>query len=60
MSEHVERYKELAERYLDMETKRSTADEAALLLELDALWWQMSHEEREIIEEWNTTERGKE
>lgn len=60
MSEHVERYKELAERYLDVQTPRSQADEAALLAELDTLWWQMSLEERELIEEWNLTERGKE
>lgn len=60
MSEHTERYKELALRYLDVMTPRAQADEAALLQELDTLWWQMSFEEREIIEEWNTTERGKE
>jgi hypothetical protein len=58
MTEHVERYKELALRYLDVNVKRSQADEVALLGELDALWWQMSYEEREVIEEWNRTERG--
>ena len=60
MSELIERYKELALRYLDVTVPRAQADEAALLQELDTLWWQMSYEEREIIEEWNTTERGKE
>jgi hypothetical protein len=58
MSEHVERYKGLALRYLDVETKRSEADELALLDDLDKLWWQMSLEEREVIEDWNRTERG--
>jgi len=58
MSDHVTRYKELALRYLDVETPRESGDEAALLAELDALWWQMSFEEREIIEEWNGTDRG--
>lgn len=58
MSEHVERYKELALRYLDVEAKRSQADEMALLHELDALWWQMTLEEHQEIEEWNNAERG--
>jgi hypothetical protein len=58
MSDHVERYKELALRYLDVETPREPGDEAALLVELDTLWWQMSFEEREDIEEWNRTARG--
>lgn len=58
MSEHVERYKELALRYLDVEAKRSQADEMALLQELDTLWWQMTLEEHAEIEEWNNAERG--
>lgn len=60
MSDHVERYKELALRYLDVTLPRSPADEMALLSELDTLWWQMTLEERELIELWNDTERGKE
>lgn len=58
MTDHVERYKELALRYLDVEAKRSQADEMALLSELDTLWWQMTLEEHEAIEDWNRTERG--
>lgn len=60
MTEHVERYKELALRYLDVLTPRAHADEMALLAELDTLWWQMTLEEREVIEQWNDTERGRE
>jgi hypothetical protein len=58
MSDQVERYKELASRYLDVTVTPTQADEAALLAELDVLWWQMSHEEREAIELWNNTARG--
>ena len=60
MSDLVESYKKLAERYLDVTLPRSQADEAKLLGELDTLWWQMSLEEREVIDLWNETERGKE
>jgi hypothetical protein len=58
MTDHVARYKELALRYLDVTVLRSQADEAALLAELDTLWWQMTDEEQEAIELWNATERG--